>query len=199
MECREWAKKHFSYHIFYAGTSCYLTARQTQTPPVSSPSLLQSCHFQAETNFSSLARYTLWRRRWWKPFERGGTWRVGWRLPRLVIMHLNIYSKQILYLSQSCNLNANMEETSPPSLRSSLKIPIHTDTHSSDYKGEVSDYQAAITFTCPRSTGSLSKHCCLLQVDSSSCWKFKDKSLLRVYMIRNRHCYVETATQNSAW
>lgn len=52
-----------------------------------------------------------------------------------------------------------------------------------------------ITFTCQRSTGSLSKHGLLLQVDSSSYWKLKDKKTDKRVKDKKKALYVERATQ----
>lgn len=58
---------------------------------------------------------------------------------------------------------------------------VHTHTHTPLMtKGR----SVIITSTRPRSTGHMSMLFCLLQFDSSSCWKWKDKSLLRVWVIR---------------
>lgn len=104
------------------------TAKRS-TPPKSSPSFLQSCRLHKETNFSSLARYTLQ--------GHGRVGRLGWVgawMETLSASHHDSlqhvlktpnWTKQILCLSQGCNPKANLEveETGKH------KCPILKSTH----------------------------------------------------------------------
>lgn len=89
-----------------------------------------------------------------------------------------------LFLSQGCYPYINMLVfvTNAPSL--CPHAPMMTKGRS-----------VIITFTFQRSTGSLSKHGLLLQVDSSRYWKLKDKKTDKRVKDKKKVPYVERATQ----
>lgn len=81
-----------------------------------------------------------------------------------------------LILEQTCRRRTQHQRKHHRPVLMSTHTPLMTE-------GRSAIIRLPLTFTCQRSTGSLSKHCCCLQVDSSSYWKFKDKNHLRHWMI----------------
>lgn len=146
--------------------------------------LLPSCNSE-ETSFSSFfslntpiqSSLIMRQEREWGHFKMGEN--GGWVLVKGWIeagSHVAVYpTRRYRAYLVAVILKQTLSDTTPR--KTPLPRP-HTDTTLMT-EGRSVISRRPLTFTYQRSTGSLSKVCCLLQLDSSSCWKFKDKITLR--------------------